>query len=185
MLLDFLRLRSRYDRVCWNLKPVVLAHEILVRRGADQAARTWRKALTERIHDEANQYLAKLAELQKKYAMRMPTVADRLAERFVRPLAIDRIRALVAPAIAEARAGGPGPKFETLQHDTEYLTREPTGVGLDVPAWLVALEEEVDDALRDGAPQYYEQDLAAILPARLLTFDHARQQLDAWASRQQ
>ena len=34
MLLDFLRLRTRYDRVCWNLKPVVLAHEILVRRGA-------------------------------------------------------------------------------------------------------------------------------------------------------
>ena len=35
--------------------------------------------------------------------MRMPTVADRLAERFVRPLTIDRIRALVAPAIDEAR----------------------------------------------------------------------------------
>jgi hypothetical protein len=53
MLLDFLRLRTRYDRVCWNLKPVVLAHEILVRRGHDKAARIWRKALTERIHDEA------------------------------------------------------------------------------------------------------------------------------------
>jgi hypothetical protein len=51
---------------------VVLAHEILVRRGEDQAARTWRKALTERINDEANQYMTKLAELQKKYAMRMP-----------------------------------------------------------------------------------------------------------------
>src|SRR5207253_3350427 len=91
MLLDFLLLRARYDRVCWNLKPVVLAHEILVRRSQDQAARIWRKALTERINDEADQYLAKLAELQKKYAMRMPTVADRLAERFVRPLTIDRI----------------------------------------------------------------------------------------------
>jgi hypothetical protein len=194
MLLDFLRLRSRYDRVCWNLKPVVLAHEILVRRGEDQAARTWRKALTERIHEEANQYLAKLAELQKKYAMRMPTVADRLAERFVRPLAIDRIRALVAPAIEEARAAGSAmasgakpscPKFETLQHDTEYLTREPTGVGLDVPAWLVALEEEVEDALREGGPPLLEQDLSAVLPQRLLTYDQARQQLDHWTSRKQ
>ena len=43
MLLDFLRLRTRYDRVCWNLKPVVLAHEILVRRSQDQAARVWRQ----------------------------------------------------------------------------------------------------------------------------------------------
>ena len=202
MLLDFLRLRSRYDRVCWNLKPVVLAHEILVRRGEDQAARTWRKALTERIHEEANQYMAKLADLQKKYAMRMPTVADRLAERFVRPLAIDRIRALVAPAIAEARAANTSgcsvhprelaaaeqpacPKFEILQHDTEYLTREPTGVGLDVPAWLVALEEEVEDALREGPLAGAENDLAAIVPQKLLTYDQARQQLDQWASRQQ
>jgi hypothetical protein len=164
MLLDFLRLRSRYDRVCWNLKPVVLAHEILVRRSQEQAARIWRKALTERINDEADTYLAKLAELQKKYAMRMPTVADRLAERFVRPLAIDRIRALVAPAIEEARQGGEAPKFETLRHDTNYLTREPTGVGLDVPAWLVALEEEVDDVLHAASTGCSDECLAAVIP---------------------
>ena len=200
MLLDFLRLRTRYDRVCWNLKPVVLAHEILVRRGEDQAARIWRKALTERINDEADQYLTKLGELQKKYAMRMPTVADRLAERFVRPLAIDRIRALVPAAIAEARnaeaqnaaantsdaKGGAAecPKFELLQQDTEYLTREPTGVGLDVPAWLVALEEEVEDALRPDFQQCADEDLAAVLPPVRLTYDQARAQLDEWASRQ-
>jgi hypothetical protein len=184
MLLDFLRLRSRYDRVCWNLKPVVLAHEILVRRSEDDAARIWRKALTERIKDEANQYLVILAELQKKYAMRMPTVADRLAERFIRPLTIDRIRALVAPAIDEAREGGESPKFEMLQHDTEYLTREPTGVGLDVPAWLVALEEEVEDVLASDDRQCREQDLAAVIPPLLLSFDDAQRQLDEWASRQ-
>lgn len=185
MLLDFLRLRTRYDRVCWNLKPVVLAHDILVRRGEDQAARIWRKALTERINDEADQYLTKLGELQKKYAMRMPTVADRLAERFVRPLAIDRIRALVAGAIDEARSGATDcAKFELLQIDTESLTREPTGVGLDVPAWLVALEEEVEDALRPAFQQREDQDLATVIPPVLLTYDQARTQLEEWASRQ-
>lgn len=184
MLLDFLRLRSRYDRVCWNLKPVVLAHEILVRRGEDEAARIWRKALTERIKDEANQYLVKLAELQKKYAMRMPTVADRLAERFIRPLTIDRIRALVAPAIEEAREGVDATKFQMLQHDTEHLTREPTGVGLDVPAWLVALEEEVEDVLSDDDQHCREHDLAAVIPSVLLSYAQAQQQLDEWASRQ-
>jgi hypothetical protein len=184
MLLDFLRLRSRYDRVCWNLKPVVLAHEILVRRGEDQAARIWRRALTERINDEADQYLIKLAELQKKYAMRMPTVADRLAERFVRPLTIDRIRALVAPAIEEARQGGEAPKFEMLQHDTNCLTREPTGVGLDVPAWLVALEEEVEDVLSVYYQGCCDQDLEEVIPPLLLSFEDARQQLDEWSRRE-
>jgi hypothetical protein len=184
MLLDFLRLRSRYDRVCWNLKPVVLAHEILVRRSQDQAARIWRRALTERIHDEAEQYLNKLAELQKKYAMRMPTVADRLAERFIRPLTIDRIRALVAPAIEEGRQGGEAPKFEMLEHDTECLTREPTGVGLDVPAWLVALEEEVEDVLHAGPRGEGEVDFASAIPLVPVSYEQARQQLEEWASRQ-
>ena len=72
-----------------------------------------------------------------------------------------------------------------LQHDTEYLTREPTGVGLDVPAWLVALEEEVEDALREDYQRRPEQDLADILPQRILSYDQARQQLDQWANRQQ
>jgi hypothetical protein len=184
MLLDFLRLRSRYDRVCWNLKPVVLAHEILVRRGQDEAARIWRKALTDRINDEADQYLVKLAELQKKYAMRMPTVADRLAERFVRPLTIDRIRALVEPAIEEGCAGGESPKFEMLKHDTELLTREPTGVGLDVPAWLVALEEEVEDVLHDDYQGWRGHDLAGLIAPLALTYDQAKQQLEEWSSRQ-
>lgn len=183
MLLDFLRLRTRYDRVCWNLKPVVLAHEILVRRGEDIAARVWRRALSERIQDEAEQYLSRLADLQKKYAMRMPTVADRLAERFVRPLTIDRIRALVEPAMEEARQGGEAPKFEMLEFETATLTREPTGVGLDVPAWLVALEEEVDLTLRPSHERQNESDLAAILPPKLLTQEEAKQQLDLWTSK--
>ena len=175
MLLDFLRLRTKYDRVCWNLKPVVLAHEILVRRGREAASRIWRKALTERIHDEAEQYLLKLAELQKKYAMRMPTVADRLAERFVRPLTIDRIRALVKPAVEQIRSGGNCPKFELLEEETELLTREPTGVGLDVPAWLMALEEEVEQVLR---PTYQQHDeTAEFVPQVLLTLRQAKRQL--------
>lgn len=143
-LLDFLRLRTRYDRIAWNLKPVVWAHEVLVRKGQEDAAHTWRQALKERVNDQAERFLTDLAELQKRYAMRMPTVADRLGERFLRPLAIDRVRAFVAPAVAEARIGGAHPIFDLLEQETELLTRQPTGVGLDVPPWLLALEEEVD-----------------------------------------
>ena len=43
MLLDFLRLQSAYDRVAWNLKPVVISHEILVRCGRNEAAQLWRR----------------------------------------------------------------------------------------------------------------------------------------------
>jgi len=45
MFFQFLILRSRYDRVCWNLNPVVWAHRILVRRQQSSVARMWRKSL--------------------------------------------------------------------------------------------------------------------------------------------
>jgi hypothetical protein len=180
-LLDFLRLRMAYDRISWNLKPVVWAHEILMRHHEDQAAMSWRRALTERISSEAERYLKQLADLQKKYAMRMPTVADRLAERFVQPLAIDRIRALVEPAIEEARAGGDDhPSFDILEHDTALLTREPSGVGLDLPAWLMALEEEVEHARR---PEHEKSDqtLQAIIPYAMMKPEEVDRQLDSWS----
>jgi hypothetical protein len=183
MLLDFLRLRTKYDRVCWNLKPVVIAHDILVRRGQDDAARMWRRALAERIGEEADQYLAQLAVLQKKYAMRMPTIADRLNERFVRPLAIDRVRALIAPALREAHQGVPGPVFELLEEEIEQFLRDPTGVGLDVPLWISALEDEVDRHRRPDGKRTWEEELKSAIPARLLTFDETQTQIDAWTTR--
>jgi hypothetical protein len=183
MLLDFLRLRTKYDRVCWNLKPVVVAHEILVRRGKDDAARLWRRSLAERISAEADQYLTQLAKLQKQYAMRMPTVADRLNERFIRPMSIDRIRALVTPAISEARQGGKHPVFELLEEEVELLAREPTGVGLDVPAWVVALEEEVERARRPRHRRTWEEELKAAVPQKMLTLEYTQSQIDSWTSR--
>jgi hypothetical protein len=177
-LLDFLRLRTRYDRVAWNLKPVVWAHEVLVRAGRDSAARMWRRALTERIQDESNQYLAKLADLQKKYAMKMPTVADRLGERFIRPMAIDRIRALVEPAISEAGQDGPKPIFELLEQEAESLAKHPTGVGLDVPTWLMALEDEVEQVRNPLHRHAEREELRARIPQSPLTLDEAQEQLD-------
>ena len=66
----------------------------------------------------------------------------------------------------------------------ELLTREPTGVGLDVPAWLVALEEEVDDVLRPIHERRRDEDLATLIPATMLTLRQARKQLKEWTSRQ-
>ncbi len=180
MLLDFLRLRMKYDRVSWNLKPVVWAHEILVRRGAEEAARLWRRSLAERIGAEADRYQTSLATLQQKYAMRMPTIADRICERFVRPMAIDRIRALVKPAMQEARQDGPCPTFELLEHETEVLTREPTGVGLDIPTWLIALEDEVDAASRPEGESDSPLSADAMIPQATLSYFDIETQIDQW-----
>ena len=59
-LLDYLRLRAGYDRVAWNLLPVVLAHEVLVRSGHDEAADVWRAAVADRTATIADDHLKPL-----------------------------------------------------------------------------------------------------------------------------
>ena len=147
-LLDFLRLKGIYERIHWNLRPVMMVHEVLVRRGRDGAARLWARAMAKETQATADQQLHRLAELQKKYGMRLSTVADRLAEQFLQPLAIDRLRALIRPAIAESRRQLEPHAFTALEAEAGQLAQEPTGAGLDLPDWLVILEEEVDRADR-------------------------------------
>ncbi|MGW8258259.1 MAG: hypothetical protein ACWGMZ_12290, partial [Thermoguttaceae bacterium] len=47
-LLDFLRLRAQYDRIAWNLRPILLTHDVLVRGGRIQTAAIWSKAVSKR-----------------------------------------------------------------------------------------------------------------------------------------
>jgi hypothetical protein len=116
--------------------------------------------------------------LQKKYAMRMRTVADRIDERFIRPLAIDRICSLVSPAVTEAAKQGPSAAFEMLEYEVEQLTQEPSGTGFDIPEWLEALAEEVD---RVRGQSDLEEDAFPIekaIPQRVLTSSEIDRQLE-------
>ena len=180
-LLDFLRVKIGYERVHWNLRPAIMAHEVLVRRGCHGAAEVWRRAMAERTGDAAEQQLARLAELQNKYAMRLPTIADRLSERFIRPLLIDRVRALVAPAAEEARYSRPPNAFALLSQEAGELAEEPCGAGLDLPDWLELLEDEVEkvtDRARGWDPS--ADDAPNELPWHKLTWDEIQSQLTDW-----
>jgi hypothetical protein len=175
-LLDFLRLKASYERTHWNLRPVVMAHEILVRRGRVAAAEMWRRAVAERTTDLADGLLAELAKLQEKYGMKLPTVADRLAERFIRPLTTDRVLALVRPAIEEVRESQLSGSFEQLEEECVELTREPTGVGLDLPDWLAAVEEEIDDIRHLERSGAIDED--GPIPQRQLAHEDVQAQLE-------
>ena len=164
MFLDFLRLRVRYERIAWNLKPVMWAHEVLVRCGLDGPAMMWRRSLHQRIGAEAKIYVEKLKDLQHTYAMRMPTVADRINESFIQPMTVDRMRALIGPAMRDAEANQPSRAFDLLEQESALLTRHPTGVGLDVPAWLDSLEEEVEQLTKRRASSEIDPQFLITIP---------------------
>ncbi len=175
-LLDFLRLLSKYERVVWNLKPVVLAHELLVRRGCNEAAQMWRRALSDRISEEADRYVKRLSRLQQRYAMQLPTIADRVNERFLRPLIIDRMRALVEPSIVEHSERA----FGILEDESALLLKQPSGVGFEPPAWLAYLEEEVR-RVRQTSKFFDEQQLfESLLPTITLSIEEVQEQIDTW-----
>jgi hypothetical protein len=182
-LLDFLRLRVHYDRVAWHLKPVLIAHSALVRRGRSGAAEMWRRALADRTAELADTLQARGAELRTKYAMRLPTVTDRLAERFVQPLVIDRMRALVKPSMDAVKSGlppQPGGPFDQLEQEAAELTAEPTGIGLEVPAWLATLEQEAGDQRRAAGFLARPEAIAMPLEQVKLSRKEVDRQLRGW-----
>jgi len=100
-----------------------------------------------------------------------------LGERFVRPLVVDRLCALVGPAIDELRAGAPTTSFELLEAGISLLTEQPTGVGFDVPNWLEALEQEVDTVRADASEPV---DLGSDIPQIAPPLNQLRQQVERW-----
>jgi len=184
-LLDFLRLTSSYDRVAWNLQPLVLAHEVLIRSGRLEAAEAWRETFAEQTSPLADDHLRKMRSLVREYGMSLRSVADRLNQRFVRPLDNDRLLALVAPAVEQARSGQKPTAFAQLEAEIRDLTEEPSGAGFIVPEWLESLEDEVERHKADGRTDedVIELDEEPYQGPRVdISLDDAREQVLNWAA---
>jgi hypothetical protein len=181
VLLEFLRLKVAYDRNAWQFKPMVMAHEVLAKRGRPGAAQRWEQALGQYTQDLAGQHLQALERLERERSVRLGTVRDRLNERFLKPLALDRLAALIEPAMDAARTvPPPGEAFARLLEELQPHVANPVGVGLDVPYWLRRLEMEVH---RVEASQTTIASLAEHffrVPRRPLSLDEVLRQLNEW-----
>jgi hypothetical protein len=99
----------------------------------------------------------------------------------MRPLVIDRLCSLVQPAVTEAQREGPRPTFRMLQYETEFLTREPSGVGFELPPWLAALDEEVQRVAQPPHERDDYDELELAVPLERLTYEEAIERLDELA----
>lgn len=183
-LLDFLRVVGNYERLSWNLSPLVTAHDILIRAGRVEAADYWEKTFARQTADIADEHQHQYQALAQEYGMQLRSVADRLGERFIRPLVIGRLRALVEPAFREATEEGPRPAFAVLQHRIDELSGEPSGVGFVVPSWLEALEREADQLRLPGTVDYDDFQWHSKLPKTQSTLFDISRQVNAWAENQ-
>jgi hypothetical protein len=179
MLLDFLALKVSYDREGWQLRPLVWAHEVLVRKGKLSTAVLWEREFEELTRETADEHLADLADLERTHGMRLRTVADRLGERLVRPLALERLCALVGPAMDEA-GRAETPAFSRFEQELAPYAAEPAGVGLDVPPWLRRLEAEVQRVRAAGSAVAGLAAPLARVPRVVLSWEDFRREVRDW-----
>jgi hypothetical protein len=180
VLLDFLRLKVAYERHAWQFRPLLLAHEVLARQGRSQTAILWEQSLTRVTRDLARGHLEQLERLERIRCIRLSTIRDRLSERFIKPLALDRLCASIEPAMLEARQSGAKPAFARLRRELTAFTATPIGVGLDVPYWLRRLEMEVHrvQATRTTIAVLAENFFR--VPRRSLSWEELQRQLGDW-----
>src|SRR5262249_42875386 len=111
-LLDFLKIKVDYERYAWRMKPLVQAHAVLWRRGQDDGAWRWRASMAGFTEKHlAEPLLEELGKLEREHGLRLRTVRDRLEERFVQPLVIDRLCSFIEPAMREAADPPPNGAF--------------------------------------------------------------------------
>ncbi len=179
LLIDFLRLKMNYDRYAWRMRPLSQAHEVLCRKGHNATADRWQESIGDYTKKLSTQLLDELARLEATHGLRLRTVRDRLEERFLQPLLLDKLCASVEPAIRAAQRGEneTNPAFVRLLEQLEPLAATPVGVGLDVPHWLRRLEAEIH-RVRHGAPD--QDDAGDETPSLPLSQAELQQQLEDW-----
>ena len=104
-----------------------------------------------------------LARLERACSIKLPSLRDRLSERFIKPLTLDRILALVPEAIEDARLQVTSAAFATLSDKVDDYLETTTGSAMDVPPWLYSLENEV---AKMEQPDHFELD-APVTPVTL------------------
>ena len=178
-LLEFLRVEAAYTRDAWNLIPFEIAHECLTDREKMQAARLWREQLEKKTRPLSETHLVALHHLEKRTGMHLPSVSDHLNERFVRPLAVNRMLSLVPKAIDDLRLGRlDSQSFHSLSREIDDYLNQTAGSSIDVPDWLQSLDQEVKRHL--GQDDGDQRDLPQDSPSRPLSHADVQRQLDQW-----
>jgi len=176
---DFLRLKASYERNAWQLRPLNLVHEVLAKKHRP-TAKLWREQVQEMCRQTADDHLKELGRLEKMHGMRLATIADRLEERFVKPMTLDSVCALVEPAMESAPEYLNNDEIIPLEDALEPLAEIPTGVGLDVPQWILRLEGEVQRVRTSKTALVNLAETLFQVPKVAVSFKELAEQLRDW-----
>ena len=180
--MDFLRVEAVYDRDAWERIPDSIVHRSLAMAGKQSALTLLEDSFEEASREEANRHVECLQKLEQDYGVHLPGVADRINERFTKPLAVNRMLALIKPTMRpEIDDKEAHEKFERLQREIESYMEDIAGSAIDIPQWLQDVGREVN---RLEAPSDYIRppELELRLPVLTTQETSIREQLDTWST---
>ncbi|NQV25432.1 MAG: hypothetical protein HQ518_13810 [Rhodopirellula sp.] len=182
VLLDFLRVEAVYDRGAWERIPDSIVHRSLAMAGKQNALALLEDSFEEDSREEANRHVESLQKLEREYGVHLPGVADRINERFTKPLAVNRMLALVKPAMRPQIDDKEAyEKFALLRREIESYMEDTAGSAIDIPQWLQDVGREVN---RLEAPSDYIRppELELRLPILISSESSIREQLETWST---
>jgi hypothetical protein len=144
VFLDFLRVRAGHDRHAWQLRPLQWTHEILVARDRIGAAAIWQERGALLTNSLFAKDVEELDRLEKTHGLRLPSISERVREKFEATMEVDRLCALVDPAMDDEDRPEAALHFAELRRQVDSRTANPSGTGIDLPYWLSRLEKEVE-----------------------------------------
>jgi hypothetical protein len=165
IFLDYLRIKAEHDRIAWTLRPVNMAHRVLARRQATDAAAAWRQRMAAETHDTAAALVERLIGLEAHWGVRLASVSDRVRRPFTAALEQDELEALVDPAVRELTAQASTGAGMRLESRAESCLGVASGSGVEVPEWLDRLGAAVDRGLEQVEAGVFDGPVAA--PTRL------------------
>jgi hypothetical protein len=181
VLLDFLRVECAYDREAWERIPDCIVHRALAMADRPKALLILEEILEADSRQVAEKHLQELQELEDHYGVHLPSISDRLNERFVKPLAVNRMLALVEPAMQQIKNPDEARrKFAQLHEEIIKYMQDSSGSAIDIPQWLQDVEREVS---RLEAPSDYIKPPELELKTAPLLIDEQeiRKQLETWS----
>lgn len=182
VLLDFLRVEAVYDRDAWERIPDSIVHRSLAMAGKQNALALLEESFEEASREEADRHVESLQKLEQEYGVHLPGVADRINERFTKPLAVNRMLALIKPTMRPVMDDREAhEKFELLRQEIESYMEDTAGSAIDIPQWLQDVSREVN---RLEAPSDYIRppELELRLPILISQEASIREQLDTWTT---
>ena len=145
MFLDFLRVLSHYDRVAWNIQPIVLAHEVLIREGEMEAGELWRKEVGKRTVRRRRQPATALpAACRRSTGSSFPASSRGWASGSSNRWPSNDCVPCSNRRPTKLKIAGPGPAFASLDKEVQGWLSRSLGVGFEVPEWIQTLEDEID-----------------------------------------